>query len=185
VTPAVTPIAIPRDLLAAIYAHAIAAFPDECCGYLVGADPGAVDAAVACRNAQADGAHPIAPERGADTGFVIAGAELLGFARSFDTARPARIVYHSHTSGRAYLSAVDREMAATPAGPAYPVQHVVIGVVGRAITLREFPRAKESRGPSPAIDLSPSVTEVAQFAWSDAARDYVEVARWPGDGAAP
>jgi len=73
---------------------------------------------------------------------VIAGAELLGFARSFDTARPARIVYHSHTNGRAYFSTVDRRMAATPAGPAYPVQHVVIG---------------RHRG---------RVTEAAQFAWS-------------------
>ena len=157
-TATVTPIAIPGDVLAAIYAHAVAAFPAECCGYLVGSDPGAVDAAVACRNAQADGEHPIAPERGADTGFVIAGAELLAFARSFDTARPARIVYHSHSNGRAYLSAIDRQLAATPAGPAYPVQHVVIGVADRA------------------------VTEVAQFAWSDAARDYVEVARWPAQG---
>lgn len=149
-----TPIAIPPSVLEAIYAHAIAAFPDECCGYLVGGAPGAVDAAVACRNAQADGGHPIAPERGADTGFVIDGAELLGFARSFDTARPARIVYHSHTHGRAYFSSVDRRMAASDAGPAYPVQHVVIGVVaGR-------------------------VTEAAQFAWSEAARDFVEIARW-------
>ena len=155
-----TPIAIPGDVLAAIYAHAIAAFPDECCGYLIGAAPGAVDAAVACRNAQADGEHPLAPERGADTGFVIAGAELLAFARSFDTARPARIVYHSHTNGRAYFSTVDRGMAATTAGPAYPVQHVVIGVAGGAIT------------------------EVAQFAWSDAARDHIEIARWTG-GARP
>ena len=155
-----TAIAIPGDVLAAIYAHAIAVYPDECCGYLVGAAAGAVDAAVACRNAQADGEHPIAPERGADTGFVIAGAELYGFARSFDTARPARIVYHSHTNGRAYFSAVDRRMAASDAGPAYPVQHVVIGVAaGR-------------------------VTEAAQFAWSDAARDYVELARWPAGGAA-
>lgn len=145
---------MPPDVLAAIYAHALSAFPDECCGYLVGAAPDAVDAAVACRNAQADGEHPIAPGRGADTGFVIAGAELLGFARSFDTARPARIVYHSHTNGRAYFSAIDRQMAATPAGPAYPVQHVVVGVTGGA------------------------VTDVAQFAWSDAARDYVEIARW-------
>jgi proteasome lid subunit RPN8/RPN11 len=148
----VTPIAIPPDVLAAVYAHAIAAYPDECCGYLVGAAPGAVDAAVPCRNAQADGDHPTVPERGADTGFVIAGAELLGFARSFDTARPARIVYHSHTNGRAYLSAVDRALAATPAGPAYPVQHVVVGVTAGA------------------------VTEAAQFAWRDG--DYVEVARW-------
>ena len=155
-----TPIAIPPDVLAAIYAHAIAASPQECCGYLIGAAPEAVDAAVACRNAQADGDHPIAPERGADTGFVIAGAELLGFARSFDTARPARIVYHSHTNGRAYFSAIDRQMAATPVGPAYPVQHVVVGVIGGTIT------------------------EVAQFGWSDAARDYVEIVRWTVDGAA-
>jgi proteasome lid subunit RPN8/RPN11 len=186
----VTPIAIPADVLAAIYAHAIAAFPEECCGYLTGAAAGAVDATVACRNAQADGEHPIAPERGADTGFVIAGAELLGFARSFDTARPARIVYHSHTNGRAYFSAVDRRMAATPAGPAYPVQHVVIGVAERALPAGGLAPAATPEGPHPAVDPAPPpgpspgpwVTEVAQFAWSDAARDHVEVARWTGGG---
>jgi proteasome lid subunit RPN8/RPN11 len=156
----VTPIAIPPVILEAIYAHARIAFPDECCGYLVGAAPDAVDAAIACRNAQADGEHPITPERGADTGFVIAGAELLRFARSFDTARPARIIYHSHTNGRAYFSATDQQMAATPAGPAYPVQHVVIGVAdGR-------------------------VLEAAQFAWGDRVGAYVEIARWAA-GAAP
>lgn len=158
-----TPIAIPDDLLAEIYAHAVAAFPDECCGYLVGRSPGAVDAAVPCRNAQSDGDHPVAPERGADAGFVIAGDELFRFARSFDSERPARVVYHSHTNGRAYFSAVDRQVAA---GPAYPVQHVVIGVV---------------RVAGPAGEASPSVTEVAQFAWSEAEGDHVEVARWtPG-----
>jgi len=180
VTPSELPIVISRDVLAAVYAHAIAAFPDECCGYLVGAATGAVDAAVACRNAQADGHHPIAPARGADTGFVIAGRELFALARSFDTDRPARIIYHSHTSGRAYFSAVDRAMAAGPAGPAYPVQHLVVGVVPT-----RFPRANESRGPHPATDPSPSVMEVAQFAWSDATGDFVEIARWdvPGAGA--
>lgn len=145
------PITIPGDLLASIYAHALAAFPDECCGYLVGAMPDAVDAAVRCRNAQGDGAHPIAPDRGADAGFVIDGAELYRFARSFDTERPPRVVYHSHTNGQAYFSTVDRRMAA---GPAYPVQHLVVGVAGGAIT------------------------EAAQFAWSAAAGDYVEIARW-------
>jgi len=154
----VTPIAIPGDVLAAIYAHAVAAFPDECCGYLVGAAPDAVDAAVACRNAQADGSHPLTPERGADTGFVIDGAELLRFARSFDGDRPPRIVYHSHTNRRAYFSTVDHRMAA---GPAYPVQHVVLGVTGGA------------------------VREVAQFAWSEPAAAYVEIARWAGEAAPP
>ena len=154
-----SPIAIPDDVLAAIYAHAIAAFPDECCGYLVGRTPDAVDAAVPCRNAQADGGPPVAPElgiRGADTGFAIAGDELFRFARSFDGDRPPRIVYHSHTNGAAYFSALDRRMAA---GPAYPVQHVVIGVGAHGIT------------------------EIAQFAWSAAAGDYAEVARWTAQGA--
>jgi len=158
-----TPVAIPRELLAGVYAHAIAAFPAECCGYLTGATPDAVDAQVACRNAQVDGGHPIAPERGADTGFVIDGAELFQFARSFDGARPARIVYHSHPDGEAYFSTVDRRMAAMAApdtGPAYPVQHLVVGTAAGAIT------------------------SVAQFAWSAAAGDFVEIARWR-EAAAP
>ncbi len=135
-----------------MYLHALKVFPEECCGYLCGPRDGrGVDTAVACRNAQADGEHPVTPERGADTGFVIAGAELLSFARRFDTDRPPRIVYHSHSNGRAYFSEVDRQMAS---GPAYPVQHVVIGAVADAIT------------------------EVAQYAWSETAHDYLEVARW-------
>ncbi len=156
------PIAIPAVLRAQIYAHARAAFPAECCGYLTGPSPGeAADAVVACRNAQPDGGHPTEPHRGADTGFVIAGAELLAFARSFDGPRPARIVYHSHTNGRAYFSAVDQDLAR---GPAYPVQHLVVGVTARG------------------------VTEAAQLAWSDGAGAYVEIARWPappGDEARP
>ena len=40
------------------------------------------------------------------------------------------------------------------AGPAYPVQQLVIGVAGGAIT------------------------EVAQFGWADDAQDHVELARW-------
>lgn len=125
-------IAIPEPLRAQLYAHARAAFPDEACGYLTGPRDGDhVDAVVACRNAQSDGEHPIAPERGADTGFVISGAELLAFARTFDSAAPARIVYHSHTNGRAYLSDIDRQMAL---GSGYPVQHLVIGVTATGVT---------------------------------------------------
>ena len=134
---------ISPDLLAQVYAHARADFPAECCGYLT------ATRVVRCRNAQADGEHPIAPDRGADTGFVIAGAELFAFARAFDTADPPLVVYHSHTNGRAYFSRVDQAMAA---GPAYPVEHLVVGITAEGLT------------------------EAAQFAWSGAA--YVEVARW-------
>ena len=110
---------ISPHLLAAAARHARACFPAECCGYLTD------DAIVECRNAQVDGEHPTHPERGPDTGFVIAGAELLAFARTFDGPRPARVVYHSHPNGRAYFSEVDRDNARM-AG--YPVHHLVIGV---------------------------------------------------------
>ncbi len=153
-----TPIAIPHYVLATIYEHARATFPDECCGYLVGPRGGAaVDAAVLCRNAQRDGEHPTTPDRDADTGFVISGRELLDFARSLDGDRPARVIYHSHTNGRAYFSDVDRDVAASRSGPHYPVQHLVVGVTAHGLT------------------------EAAQFAWSDDAGQFVEVARWPID----
>jgi proteasome lid subunit RPN8/RPN11 len=145
-------IAIPDPVLAAIYAHAREAFPDECCGYLTGPAGGtSVDTVVRCRNAQTDGLHPTEPVRGADRGFVIAGVELLAFAKSFDGGRPARVVYHSHTNGRAYFSDVDHALAA---GPAYPVEHLVVGVT------------------------ADGVTEAALFAWSGAEHAYREVARW-------
>lgn len=147
-TPA--PIDIPDEVRAKVYAHALATFPAECCGYLTGPrDRDGVDTAVACTNAQDAGLHPTHPERGADTGFVIAGRELLAFARAFDGDAPPRVVYHSHTNGRAYFSSVDQDLAA---GPAYPVQHLVVGVAdGR-------------------------VTEAALFAWSGTT--YAEIARW-------
>jgi [CysO sulfur-carrier protein]-S-L-cysteine hydrolase len=151
-----TAIAIPKFVLATIYEHARSSFPDECCGYLVGPRDGAsVDGAVMCRNAQRDGDHPTNPERGADTGFVIAGGELLAFAKTFDSERPARVVYHSHTNGRAYFSEVDRAVSAGETGPFYPVQHLVVGVT--------------AEGP----------TEAAQFAWGGS--DFVELARWQID----
>jgi proteasome lid subunit RPN8/RPN11 len=153
-----TAVAIPKSVLATVYEHARAAFPDECCGYLLGPRDGdAVDIAVACRNAQRDGEHPTHPDRDADTGFVIAGRELFAFAKSLDSARPARVVYHSHTNGHAYFSEVDRQVAGSATGPHYPVQHLVVGVT------------------------STGLTEAAQFAWSDETRDFVEVARWAID----
>jgi [CysO sulfur-carrier protein]-S-L-cysteine hydrolase len=149
------PLGIPPAVLAAVCRHARATFPAECCGYLIGPREGAsVDTTVACRNAQPDGHHPIAPGRGPDTGFVIAGEELIVFARSFDGPRPARVVYHSHPNGHAYFSAIDRAVAASDAGPIYPVQHLVVGVA------------------------ADGVREAALFAWSAEARDFVEVARF-------
>ena len=147
--------AIAPALLAAVYAEARRAFPHECCGWLTD------DAIRPCVNAQASGEHPTAPERGAETAYVIGGAELLELARGFDGPRPARVIYHSHPNGRAYFSSTDREVATSPwgDGPAYPVQHLVVGVDATR------------------------VVEAALFAWSDDAAGWVEVARLPGEPA--
>lgn len=153
------PLEIPDDIMAAIFAEARAAYPAECCGWLTG-PAGRVDAIRPCTNAQNAGDHPTAADRGAETAYVIAGDDLIAFARAVDDrAAPARAIYHSHPNGRAYFSATDREVATSPwgDGPAYPVQQLVVGIDGER------------------------VTEAALFAWSDAAGDFVEIARYPAD----
>ena len=102
---------IPAALLAEIYAHARETFPLECCGYLAG------DRVVRCTNGDA---RP--------SSFAIGGRELLDFARSFDGPAPARVLYHSHTNGRAYISPTDRAQAG-----GYPVQHLVVGITADGI----------------------------------------------------
>ena len=78
--------------------------------------------------------------------------------RSLDTEQPARIIYHSHPNGQAYLSETDRGVATSPwgDGPAYPVQQLVVGIDDQL------------------------VVEAALFDWSDAENGFVEVARFQG-----
>jgi proteasome lid subunit RPN8/RPN11 len=157
---AIAPVRIDPALLRRIYTEARAAFPYECCGWLTAdaAATGEASALRACVNAQAGGDHPTAADRSAETAYVIAGGDLLAFARAFDGDRPPVVIYHSHPNGRAYLSDTDREVATSPwgDGPAYPVQQLVVG-----------------------IDAD-TVTEAALFAWSDETNSFVEIARLPG-----
>ena len=150
---------IPRGLLEQVYREARGAFPAECCGWLAGPREGALSEVRPCANQQAGGEHPTAPERSAETAYVIAGDDLLAFARSFDGERPARVIYHSHPNGRAYLSQTDIAVASSPwgDGPAWPVQQLVVGLDAAA------------------------VREAALFAWSDGAGGFVEVARFAGE----
>lgn len=152
-----TPIRIPSDVFAAVAREARRAFPAECCGWLTGTADAAT-AARPCANVQGVAAHPTAPERTAETAYVIDGDDLLALAESFDGPAPARVIYHSHPNGRAYFSETDRAVATSPwgDGPAYPVQQLVVGVTAEG------------------------VTEAALFAWSDAG--FVEVARFDGEG---
>jgi proteasome lid subunit RPN8/RPN11 len=157
---ALTPIDIARPLLVEVFAEARRAFPAECCGWLAGPRGGGrAEALRACENVQAEGDHPTAADRSAETAYVIAGRDLLELARELDGDNPPLVIYHSHPNGRAYFSDTDRQVATSPwgDGPAYPVQQLVVGIDGER------------------------VTEAALFAWSDAASDFVEIARYPGE----
>ena len=152
-----TPVHIPEHVLADIYEHAREAFPGECCGWLSGpADEWSVDEARRVENVQAEGGHPTHPERGVETAYVFSTDDLLALNESLDGDRPARVIYHSHPNGRAYMSDIDRTVATSPwgDGPAYPVQQLVVGVEDG------------------------QVVEAALFAWSDDAGGFHEIARF-------
>jgi proteasome lid subunit RPN8/RPN11 len=125
-------VVVPEAVRAAIYAAARAAYPAECCGWLVAPRdaPAAATGVRPCANAQlADTANAV-PGRTAESAYVIAGDDLLAFARAFDGPEPPIAIYHSHPNGRAYFSATDRAVARSPwgDGPAYPVQQLVVGL---------------------------------------------------------
>ena len=152
-----TPIHIPARVLRAVHDEARAAFPGECCGWLAGPASGwaATDAHPAV-NVQDAGGHPTHPGRGVESAYVFSPEDLLALSESLDGDRPARVIYHSHPNGRAYLSDIDREVATSPwgDGPAFPVQQLVVGV-------------DEGR-----------VVEAALYAWSDDDGGFIEVARF-------
>lgn len=154
-----SPANIDRDILELVYRQARDEFPAECCGWLAGRKDGAgVSIVRACVNRQAEGQHPTAAGRGADTAYVLGGEDLMDLNRSFDGDSPARIIYHSHPNGNAYLSVTDRTVATSPwgDGPAYPVQQLVVGLDGHR------------------------VVGAALFDWSDNEGGFVEIARFEG-----
>jgi proteasome lid subunit RPN8/RPN11 len=117
------PPTIPWALLEAIYRHARASFPHECCGYLLGT--GEAMQLVECENWQ-DRYHAIDPEtypRTSETAYTFGGRDLRRLAESLDAELPATIVYHSHPRVGAYFSAEDSK-AALAAG--WPVDYLVV-----------------------------------------------------------
>ena len=101
----------------ALAAHARAAFPHECCGYVT------AGGVVPCTNVAAEPA----------VAYEIGGAELLALVRGLGGPGGALAIYHSHTNGRAYFSARDAAIAATASGPVYPVEHIVVGVTATGV----------------------------------------------------
>ena len=153
------PLEIPTEIMQAVFRQARQSFPAECCGWLSGPAEGtSVNGIRPVVNDQASGNHPTAAERTAEAAYVFSTTDLLELNNSLDTETPARIIYHSHPNGRAYLSETDRTVATSPwgDGPAYPVQQLVVGIDGER------------------------VVAAALFDWDDGAGGFVEIARFEG-----
>jgi proteasome lid subunit RPN8/RPN11 len=143
--------------LAAIYEHARRDYPRECCGFVFGpVDAPTADEARACRNIQ-DELHaedPTAHPRDARKAYHFDGRDLLALNKSLRGQRPAKIIYHSHVDVGAYFSPTDQREAQMEGEPTFPVEYVVVDV-----------RAEGAR-------------EAIQYAWSQDAKEYVEVGRY-------
>ena len=140
--------------LQAICAHAVREVPRECCGVVFGpkGQP-AADHVTACENIQ-DRLHAEDPARftrDARTAYNFDARDIFALQKSLRGDAPAKIVYHSHVDVGAYFSDTDQAAAQFDGEPAYPVEYVVVDVTAAG--------ARAAK----------------QFAWSDAAKKYVEI----------
>ena len=122
------------EVLADIYNHARDTYPEECCGFLLGPrESPHVDEERRCINEQ-NRYHDLDPERfprTARNAYYLGGKDLRFLLESTGSARPVKIIYHSHPDVGAYFSAEDTRAALgrepdETAEPLYPVDHIVI-----------------------------------------------------------
>ncbi len=123
-----------REQLEAMHAHARGAYPEECCGLIVG--PAGEDASLRllpCRNLQNEmhAKDPQAYPRTARRAFLIDPFEFERILKEAEEAGESlRGIFHSHPDEEAYFSKED-EAAAVPFGdvPSFPdAEHVVMSV---------------------------------------------------------
>ncbi len=153
---------IEDQALAAAYAHAREAYPEEACGLLLGDRGGSgVDEARRCENTQ-NALHtedPAANPRDARMAYSLGPKDLFFLDKSQRGERPARVVYHSHVEVGAYFSAKDRDDALLFGEPRFPVDYLVVDV-------------KRAGGVVRALGAK-------LFRWDGA--EFVEVAAYPGE----
>ncbi len=145
-----------EDQMEQIYAHARAAYPDECCGVILG--PPSPDAGhgklrlYPLRNVQNE-FHERDPEsypRTARRAYLIEPFEFERILREAkESGEVLRGIFHSHPDVDAYFSQEDKD-AAVPFGdvPSFPdAEHIVVSVRDREVqgnkVFRWDPEAKD------------------------------------------
>jgi len=119
--------------------HAIEAFPEECCGFILYDVENDRDVVRRIKNVATE-RHNKDPEtypRDGRDGYYMDEKELLAVTREFESQDfELRSIYHSHPNGRAYFSKEDEARAKDPWDePLYPeAVYIVLGVDGQNIT---------------------------------------------------
>ena len=122
---------ITRAVLDEMKAHAIAAYPSECCGYVTGpvAEPSLLDASERADN-EADKYHKLDPITFPRTSKDYFKINELKAGKVFDkgaaAGRPVKVIYHSHPNVGAYFSAEDAATFASENTLMWPCAFIVL-----------------------------------------------------------
>jgi proteasome lid subunit RPN8/RPN11 len=126
-------LSIPASVMAELETHALAEYPNECCGFVSGPaeEPLVLDASVREVN-EADKYHKLDPvtfPRTARTYFKI---NELRAAKAFEagekSGRPIKVIYHSHCDAGAYFSQEDAATFASDNLLMWPCAFIVVSV---------------------------------------------------------
>jgi proteasome lid subunit RPN8/RPN11 len=124
---------ISRAVMAELEAHALAAYPSECCGFVSGPaeQPALLDAYVREEN-EADKYHKLDPETFPRTSRTYFKINELRAAKAFDAGdkvgRPIKVIYHSHCDAGAYFSQEDAATFASENQLMWPCAFIVVSV---------------------------------------------------------
>jgi proteasome lid subunit RPN8/RPN11 len=145
-------LSITKRTLQAMEAHALSAYPEECCGTILEHEGQEVVHRIL--NVQ-NSLHQKNPEeypRDARTAYYMEPRELLAALKEVEEGKKLKAFYHSHPEHDAYFSEEDKTRAMAWNEPTYPDSaYVVISVYNRV------------------------VKEVCAYAWDAEKRDFLEI----------
>ena len=127
-----------KELYNEMKQHALEAYPEECCGFILYDPENDTEILRRVRNVATERHQkdPVNFPRDGRDGYVMDERELLEIQRSLDDQTyELRAIYHSHPNGKAYFSKEDEARAKMWDEPIYPeAVYIVLGTDGQSIT---------------------------------------------------
>jgi len=127
-----TPVTMAVRLFNELREHARETHPEECCGLLVGAAPGAFGSVHRCRNdmTRLHRSDPARYPRDGRRAFHMNEIDYMGVLQEAESlGDEVTAVYHSHADAAAYFSEMDQAYALQPLFPFSQADHIVISVL--------------------------------------------------------